>query len=225
VPAEALPSDAETLRKILADCEATDHDLRGRLADIRAMRLVARQATDPRYQSAEARAHLSGEVQRLRSSLARPGVISPIIRSYVSVPGAERFPDPAEFFRLILQRVTELHTAAWRRLVEVQGDLAFQAVDPHGQDARATVTNNPQSPPRRTKRLSLIQKAIVILQYRAKKPGESIRVEEIATQAGCSVQNLYDSPEFRKVLAAARDLRLRRGWKMDGVTDAREDPT
>jgi hypothetical protein len=120
MPAETLPADADLLRKLLADCEATDHDLRTRLADIRAMRLVAQQATDPRYRSAEARAHLSGEVQRLRSSLARPGMISPTIRPHLAIPDAESIPDPTEFFRQMLQRVTELHAAASRRLVEVR---------------------------------------------------------------------------------------------------------
>jgi hypothetical protein len=127
----------------------------------------------------------------------------------------------------MLQRVTELHAAAARRLVEVQGGTAFQAVDSHGQDSRATSPEDPQSPPRRShriRRLHLIQKAIVILLDRAKKEGESIRVEEIAAEAGCSAQNLYESPEFRKVLAAARNRRMRRGWKVDGIADALEDP-
>ena len=100
----SLPTDTESLRKLLADREATDHDLRTRPADIRAMRLVARQADDPRPQSPEARAHLSGEVERLRSSLARPGVLSPTIRSCLSIPGAENFLDPAEYFRVMLRR-------------------------------------------------------------------------------------------------------------------------
>jgi hypothetical protein len=224
----SLPSDVETLRKIVADCEATDHDLRARLADIRALRLVARQARDPRFQSAEARAHLRGELERLRSSLSRAGVISPTIRAYLDLPSPNGFPEPAEFFRVVLGRVIELHAAASRRLVEVQGGTAFQAGDPHGQDARAPSPANRPNPTKRSRRrrdLSKIQKAIVILQYRARKAGESIRVEEIAAEAGCSPQNLYDSPEFRKVLAAARNLRIRRGWKLDGVADAADDST
>ena len=177
MPTEALPSDAESLRKIIADCEATDHDIRTRLVDIRALKRVARQAGDPRYQSAEARAHLCREVERLRASLDRPGVVSPTIRSYLAVPSAERFGAPTEFFRLMLQRVTELHAAASRRLVELQA-VATPGTGP----AASPKPENPQNPTRRARRtrpLSLIQKAIVILQYRAKKPSESIRVQEL----------------------------------------------
>jgi hypothetical protein len=219
----SLPADADTLRKILADCEATDSDIRTRLADIRAMRRLARQAGEACYQSAEARAHLSGEAARLASSLSRSGVISPTIRTLLSIPSAESFREPAEYFRLMLQRITELHAAASRRLVEVQA-----MAPPSPGPAATPISENPQSPPRRarrTRRLSLIQKAIVIVQYRAKRAGESLRVEEIAAEAGCSAQNLYDSPDFRKVLAAARDWRIRRGWKLDGVADALDDST
>ncbi|HZW31003.1 MAG TPA: hypothetical protein VFF52_09870 [Isosphaeraceae bacterium] len=215
----SLPSEAESLRKIVADCEATDYDLRTRLVDIRAVRQVARQAVDPRYQCPEARAHLRGELERLRASLARPGVISPIIQSYLSIPSAESFVDPAEFFRLVLGRVIELHTAASRRLVAVQAA---------GTPAPSAASETPQSPPKRSRRrreVSLIQKAIAILIYRAKRSGESIRVEDIAVEAGCTAQNLRRSPEFRRAFRQARDARVRRGWKIDGVADAADDAT
>jgi len=221
-PASSLPSDADSLRKVIADCEATDHDLRARLVDIRALRLVVKQARDPRFQSAEARAHLCREVERLRASLARPGVISSTIRSYLSIPSPESFPDPAEFFRLVLQRVTELHAAASRRLVEVQA--ASAGAGPAATPDRNN-PNNPPQRPRRTSRLSRIQKAIVILQYRAKKKCDSMRVEEIAREAGCSAQNLYDSPEFQRALEIARNRHIRHGWKCDGVADALDDST
>jgi hypothetical protein len=215
----SLPSEADSLRKIIADCEATDHDLRTRLADIRAMRRVARQAGDPRYQSAEARVHLGREVERLRSSLDRPGVISPTIRALVSIPGAESFLDPTEFFRLMLRRVTELHAAASRQLVEVQA-----AVPPRASATSAT----PQDSPRRSrhrKEVSKIQKAIAILLYRVKRSSESIRVEDLAAEAGCTAQNLRRSPEFRRVFREAYDARVRRGWKIEGVADALDDAT
>jgi hypothetical protein len=50
---------AESLPTVIADCEATDHEIRTLLADIRAMRLVARQALDPRHQYPRGRVSVS----------------------------------------------------------------------------------------------------------------------------------------------------------------------
>jgi hypothetical protein len=76
---------------------------------------------------------------------------------------------------------------------------------------------------RRPRRISKVQRAIVILKYRAMKERESIRVEDIAREAECSAQNLYKSPEFMKELRAARARRIRRGWKVEGVADRPDD--
>jgi hypothetical protein len=86
----------------------------------------------------------------------------------------------------------------------------------------------PNAKPKRTRsprRISKVQTAIVILKYRKKRARESIRVEDIAREAGCSVQNLYKSPEFKKDLEAARKTRIRRGWKNEGVADCPDDST
>ena len=49
----------------------------------------------------------------------------------------------------------------------------------------------------------------------------SIRVEDIADDpyVNCSAQNLYKSPEFRKEWESARERRIKRGWKVEGVAD------
>jgi hypothetical protein len=82
-----------------------------------------------------------------------------------------------------------------------------------------------QKRPRGPRRISKVQTAIVILQYRAKKELESIRVEDIAKEAKCSAQNLYKSPEFMSALKAARAWRIERGWKIEGVADRPDDST
>ncbi len=78
---------------------------------------------------------------------------------------------------------------------------------------------------RRPRRISKVQKAIVVLNYRAKNERESIRVEDIAREAECSAQNLYKSLEFKREWDAARARRARRGWKIEGVADCPDDST
>jgi hypothetical protein len=217
--APSLPSDVESLQRIIADREATDHDIRARLVDLRALRIVVRQARDVRYQSLEAGAHLLGEFRRLRANLTRPGVISPTIRTYLAIPSPAGFLNAGEYFRLMLQRVSELHAAASRRLVEGRAATAPTA---------GSIAENPQSRLKRSRRLrelSKIQLAIAILQYRARRSNESIRVVDIAAQAGCSPQNLRRSAEFQRAYAIMRGQRIRRGWKIDGVADALDDAT
>jgi hypothetical protein len=209
----------ESLRTIIAECEATDHDIRARLVDMWALHLVARQARDPRYQSPEARAHLRDELHRLRANLARPGVMGLTLRNYLPVPDPEGFAGPAAFFGLMLQRVGELHAAASRRLVEVRAATA---------PTTASISDNAQSrskQSRRPRKVSKIQLAIAILQYRARRSNESIRVVDVAAQAGCSPQNLRRSAQFQRAYASARNLRTRRGWKIDGVADAIDETT
>jgi hypothetical protein len=76
---------------------------------------------------------------------------------------------------------------------------------------------------RKPRQLSKVQKATVILKYRAKRARESIRVEDIADEVGCSFQNLYKSPEFMNEWKSARARRIKRGWKIDGIADCVPD--
>jgi hypothetical protein len=69
----------------------------------------------------------------------------------------------------------------------------------------------------------MVQKALVILHYRAKNRRESIEIKDIAAEAGCSYQNLHQSLEFNKALNAAREGRIKRGWKFEGVADCVDD--
>jgi hypothetical protein len=78
---------------------------------------------------------------------------------------------------------------------------------------------------RRPRRISKVQRAIAILMYRANRPRQSIRVEDIAKEAECSAQNLYKSPDFKREWDAARARRIRRGWKIEGVADCPDDST
>jgi hypothetical protein len=78
---------------------------------------------------------------------------------------------------------------------------------------------------RKLKKLSKIQTAIVILKFRAAKARESIRIDHIANEAGCTPQNLYKSPEFMNEFNSARARRTRRGWKIEGVADCPDDST
>jgi hypothetical protein len=71
----------------------------------------------------------------------------------------------------------------------------------------------------------MVQKAIVILKYRAKRERESIWVEDIADEVGCSFQNLYKSPEFMNEWRSARTRRIKRGWKTEGIADRPDDST
>jgi hypothetical protein len=75
----------------------------------------------------------------------------------------------------------------------------------------------------RPKVISKIQKAIVILKFRARRQGDSIRVEDIAAESGCSPQNLYKSAEFQQELKRAQAQRVRRGWKIEGIADSAVD--
>jgi hypothetical protein len=78
---------------------------------------------------------------------------------------------------------------------------------------------------RSPKRLSKVRRAIVILQFRAARPGESIQIGDIAREAGCSVQNLHQAEAFMRVYREACALRagaVRRGRKVDGAVDGPE---
>jgi hypothetical protein len=86
-------------------------------------------------------------------------------------------------------------------------------------------SNTKQKPTRGPRRISKVQKALVILKYRAKRGSESIRVEDIAAEAGCTLQNLYKSREFKREWESARERRIRRGWKVEGVADCPDDST
>jgi hypothetical protein len=102
-----------------------------------------------------------------------------------------------------------------------------------GEQAAAGAGSGSGNPPaaakpkrtRQPRQISKVQKAIIILKYRAKRPGASIRVQDIAHEAQCSAQNLYRSDEFKKELGAARARRLRRGWKVEGVADCPDEST
>jgi hypothetical protein len=78
---------------------------------------------------------------------------------------------------------------------------------------------------RRPRRITKVQKGIVILKYRAKKMTESIRVEDIAAEADCTAQNLYKSPDFKREWESARERRIKRGWKVEGVADCEDEST
>ena len=86
-------------------------------------------------------------------------------------------------------------------------------------------STTPRKSRRGPRRISKVQIALALLICRAKKASESIRVEDIATEAGCTPQNLYKSPEFQKGWKSAHARRIRHGWKVEGVADCQNDST
>jgi hypothetical protein len=91
--------------------------------------------------------------------------------------------------------------------------------------AQAKGDTSQQKRRRKPRRLSKVHTAIVTLKYRAKLERESIRVQDIADEAGCSFQNLYKSLEFMSEWNSARARRIKRGWKIDGTADRPDDST
>jgi hypothetical protein len=104
----------------------------------------------------------------------------------------------------------------------IEPDAAGAAGSPR-RDRQAAAAKPKRT--RRPRQISKVQRAIVILMYRARKPRESIRVEDIAKEAKCSAQNLYKSPVFKREWEGARERRIRRGWKIEGVADCPDDST
>jgi hypothetical protein len=98
------------------------------------------------------------------------------------------------------------------------------AVAALGTKAEAS-SNTKRKGKRGPRKLSKVQKALVILKYRAKRASESIRVEDIAIEVDCTPQNLYKSLEFQKEWDSARARRIRRGWKVEGVADCVDEST
>jgi hypothetical protein len=93
-----------------------------------------------------------------------------------------------------------------------------------GTEAKPS-SNTKQKRRRAPRRISKVQMAIAILNFRAKNARESIRVDDIAKEADCTPQNLYKSPDFQSVLKSSRARRYKRGWKIDGVADCPDDST
>jgi hypothetical protein len=104
--------------------------------------------------------------------------------------------------------------------------VSTEAAASTASECKAVTPSKPQpKPTRKPRRISSIQRAIAILKYRAKHANESIRIQDIAIETGCSFQNLYKSPDFRKEWESAREKRINRGWKVGGIADRPDNST
>jgi hypothetical protein len=93
-----------------------------------------------------------------------------------------------------------------------------------GTEAKPS-SNTKQKRRRAPRQISKVQLAIAILKHRAKNARESIRLDDIAKEAGCTPQNLYKSPDFQSEWRSVRARRIKLGWKIEGVADCLDEST
>jgi hypothetical protein len=151
-----------------AELSVAEREVSAQIADVRAMLLVARQRSDPRFQRREAQDHLVREYERLRPLVLRPPPIALAIRQRLVLPPPEELHamDPLGTLRVLRDELVRLYGHASAKLAEIPEASASTVEDPA---LKATLDV-----------LAGSKRGIEIVRYLATRDGRRAHLDDIA---------------------------------------------